>query len=41
MWRRRRGAHFLEDFNELQKHAEVVETKKRALEISLSLKAVP
>ena len=36
-----KGRAFLEDFNELQKHAEVVETKKRALEISLSLKAVP
>jgi predicted transcriptional regulator len=34
-----KGHAFLEDFNELQKHAEVVETKKRVLEISLSVKA--
>jgi len=32
------GRRFLEDFNELQKHAEVVERKKRALQTSLSLK---
>lgn len=36
-----KGREFLEDFNELQKHAEVVEMKKRALETSLSVKAVP
>jgi predicted transcriptional regulator len=35
-----KGRAFLEDFNELQKHAEVVERKKRALETSLSPKAV-
>ncbi len=34
-----KGRAFLQDFNELQKHAEVVETKKRALESSL--KATP
>jgi predicted transcriptional regulator len=36
-----KGRAFLENFNELQKHAEVVETKKRALEISLNLKPIP
>ena len=36
-----KGRAFLEDFNELQKHAEVVEKKKRALETSLSPKTVP
>ena len=35
-----KGRMFLEDFNELQKHSEVVETKKRALETSLSLKSL-
>lgn len=34
-----KGRAFLEDFNELQKHTEVVDTKKRALETSL--KATP
>jgi predicted transcriptional regulator len=32
-----KGRQFLEDFNELQKHSEVVEAKKRALEKSLSV----
>ncbi len=32
-----RGRQFLEDFRELQKHAEVVESKKRALEGFLSV----
>jgi predicted transcriptional regulator len=36
-----KGRAFLEDFNELQKHAEVVEAKKRSLETSLSLKTTP
>ena len=36
-----KGRAYLEDFNELQKHTEVVERKKRALETSLSLKALP
>jgi predicted transcriptional regulator len=31
-----KGRKFLEDFHELQKHAEVVETKKRALERTLA-----
>ena len=31
-----KGREFLEDFNELQKHSEVVDAKKRALEKSLS-----
>ena len=31
-----KGRQFLEDFHELQKHAEVVEVKKRTLESSLS-----
>jgi predicted transcriptional regulator len=34
-----KGRKFLEDFNELQKHAEVVEVKKRALERSLAFPA--
>ena len=32
-----KGRQFLEDFNELQKHSEVVEAKKRTLERSLTL----
>jgi len=36
-----KGRAFLEDFNELQKHAEVVETKKRALETCLTVNWVP
>jgi predicted transcriptional regulator len=32
-----KGRRFLDDFNELQKHAEVVESKRRALERSLTL----
>ena len=31
-----KGRKFLEDFNELQKHSEVVEEKKRVLERSLT-----
>ena len=31
-----KGRRFLEDFNELQKHSEVVEAKRRILERSLS-----
>ena len=31
-----KGREFLEDFNELQKHAQVVEAKKRVLERSLT-----
>jgi len=31
-----KGRKFLDDFNELQKHAEVVESKKRALERTLA-----
>ena len=31
-----KGRQFLEDFNELQKHTEIVETKKQALEHSLT-----
>jgi len=31
-----KGREFLEDFSELQKHAEVVDAKKRALERSLT-----
>jgi len=31
-----KGRRFLEDFHELQKHAEVVESKKRALERTLA-----
>jgi len=34
-----KGRKFLDDFNELQKHAEVVEVKKRALERSLAFPA--
>jgi len=34
-----KGRQFLEDFNELQKHSEVVEAKKRALERSLAFPA--
>jgi predicted transcriptional regulator len=34
-----KGHRFLDDFNDLQKHAEVVEAKKRALERSLALSA--
>ena len=30
-----KGRRFLEDFNELQKHSEIVQTKKRSLETSL------
>lgn len=30
-----KGRKFLEDFNELQKHSEIAETKKRSLEESL------
>ena len=33
-----KGREFLEDFSELQKHAEVVEEKKRTLANSLNLK---
>ena len=36
-----KGREFLEDFAELQKHAEVVEAKKRALASSLSMKVMP
>jgi predicted transcriptional regulator len=31
-----KGRRFLEDFNELQKHTEVVESKKRVLERTLA-----
>jgi predicted transcriptional regulator len=31
-----KGRRFIEDFNELQKHSEVVESKKRALERTLA-----
>ena len=31
-----KGRKFLEDFNELQKHTEIAETKKRSLEESLA-----
>jgi predicted transcriptional regulator len=34
-----KGRKFLDDFNELQKHAEVVAAKKRALERSLAFQA--
>jgi len=33
-----KGRQFLEDFDELQKHSEVVEAKRRTLEKSLSAK---
>lgn len=32
-----KGRQFLEDFNELQKHSEVVESKRQSLEKSLSV----
>lgn len=32
-----KGRQFLEDFNELQKHSEVVEAKRQSLEKSLSV----
>jgi predicted transcriptional regulator len=34
-----KGLRFLEDFYELQKHSEIAETKKRALEQSLASSA--
>jgi predicted transcriptional regulator len=34
-----KGKKFLEDYRELQKYAEMVESKRRALETSLAIKA--
>jgi predicted transcriptional regulator len=34
-----KGKQFLEDYRELQKYAEMVESKRRALETSLAIKA--
>jgi predicted transcriptional regulator len=34
-----KGQRFLEDYRELQKYSEMAESKKRALETSLAIKA--